>query len=205
MDDGAEPAGRVEGVVALDAVAGEDREKRAEKHVACRSGIPVAGRGGQERGRIEAGALPRELPIGVGEGAQRLVAGLADGGALKAEIGFAEPAERQRPAHVVEAVDMLVERGRADAEFFGEASEGYSFGALGVGQARRGGDDAFPGEVRPAALAIFTSCEANCNSCAVGADCVSASCGGRRLRHMNVGAAGVLPAGQGADGDLPCQ
>jgi hypothetical protein len=77
---------------------------------------------------------------------QRLVAGPADGRALKAEIGVLQAAERQRPAHVVEAVDMLVERGRADAETPGEAGEGDRLESIGIGNRFGGIDEALARE-----------------------------------------------------------
>ena len=116
MDDGAQSPRGVQRVVALDAVAGEHGEHNPDEGFAGAGEVVLAGPGGAHRGGIEAGPLPGELPVGMGEGEERGVARLADSGLLDAGGGFAQALQREAAMDRLETVDMLVERGRADAE-----------------------------------------------------------------------------------------
>ena len=153
------PPGGVEGVVALHPVPGQNRQNRADQGFAGGGKVAVLRPSSTQRGGVEARLLARELPVGVGEGEERLVARLADGGALEAGVHLADAADGERAVDRIEAVDVLVERGRTDPQRFRQAGESDRLQSSGVGDPRRGIDNSVCGHsgarhVRSSTVAI---------------------------------------------------
>ncbi len=126
------------------AIAADRREHDAEHGLAGRCDVALAGTRGAQRCRVEGRAVLGELAVSARKGEERVVARLAGDRVLQPRFSLAQAAERESAAHVADAVDMLVERRRLDAEDFAQTGWGYSAEALLLGDAGRGIDHHVP-------------------------------------------------------------